>query len=294
MAVPGYPPVHLLGDLGIAAEITTETTARVRTRVTPFVTTPDGRVRAGVLATLVDVVGGAIAARVRAPDWLATADLSLQLVGPVLGPCVEARGSVLRRGRTTLVVEALVVAVDEDGVEPEVDGRTPDPVAWASMTFAVLPSRGSGTSEQLTTELPIRWGDSGGGLAVPILEALPVTVEDRAAGRLSVPVRPYVHNSFGALQGGAIALLAEASGAEALGAARGGDGTDVVVTDLQIAYLALGKVGPVVSAARVLATGDDGRGGAVVELRDAGAEDRLTTVVNVSAEPVGPRVRVVT
>ena len=292
MAVPGYPPEHLLGDLGIAAEITTETTARVRTRVTPFVATPDGRVRAGVLATLVDVVGGAIAARVLAPDWLATADLSLQLVGPVLGPFVEARGSVLRRGRTTLVIEALVVAVDGDGVEPEVDGRTPDPVAWASMTFAVLPARGSEPSERLTTELPVRWGYSGGDLAVPVLEAVQVTVEDRATGRLSVPVRPYVHNSFGALQGGAIALLAEAAGAEALGAARGGDATDVVVTDLQIAYLALGKVGPVVSAARVLALGDDGRGGAVVELHDTGADDRLTTVVNVSAEPVGPRVGV--
>ena len=57
------------------------------------------------------------------------------------------------------------------------------------------------------------------------------------------------------------------------------------VTDLQVAYLALGKVGPIVSSARVLATGPDGRAGAVVELRDAGADDRLTTVVNVTAAP---------
>jgi len=49
------------------------------------------------------------------PDWMATADLTVQRVGPVLGPFVEARGSVLRRGRTTLVIEALVVAVHEDG-----------------------------------------------------------------------------------------------------------------------------------------------------------------------------------
>jgi acyl-coenzyme A thioesterase PaaI-like protein len=51
------PPVHLLGDLGMEAEVTSESTARVRTRVTPFVTTVDGGVRSGVLATLVDVVG---------------------------------------------------------------------------------------------------------------------------------------------------------------------------------------------------------------------------------------------
>ncbi len=287
MGFPGYPSAeHLLGDLGMEAEVTTETTASVRTRVTPFVASADGGVRAGVLATLVDVVGGAVAARVLRPDWLATADLSLQLVGTATGAYVEARGSVLRRGRTTLVVEALVVALDEGGDEVVVDGRPADPVAWASMTFAVLPAKNPGSPIQMAAELPMRWAFEGGNLGVPVLEALPVTVVDAAAGRLSVPVRPYLHNSFGAVQGGVIALLAEASATEALGAARGGDGSTMVVTDLQIAYLALGKIGPIVTEARVLAPGPDGRASAVVELRDAGAGDRLTTVVNVAAAPV--------
>ena len=286
MAFGGYPPPeHLLGDLGMEAELTTESSARVRTRVTPQILSPGGGVRAGVLATLVDIVGGALAARVLRPDWMATADLTLQLVGPVLGPWVEARGAVLRRGRTTLVIEALVLAVDEDGNDLMIDGRTPDPVAWASMTFAVLPAQNPASSVQMAEELPMRWAFSGGGLNLPILEALPLTVLDGAAGRVSVPVRPYLHNSFQAIQGGVIALVAEAAGAEALGAALGGDGSTVVVTDLQIAYLALGKVGPIVTEARVLATGPDGRAGAVVELRDAGADGRLTTVVNVTAEP---------
>ncbi|MGA2836643.1 MAG: PaaI family thioesterase [Acidimicrobiales bacterium] len=286
MPFPGYPPSgHLLGDLGMEAEVTTETTASVRTRVTPFVTSADGGVRAGVLATLVDVVGGAIAARVLRPDWLATADLSLQLVGPASGAFVEARGSVLRRGRTTLVVEALVVAVDEGGDDVLVDGRPADPVAWASMTFAVLPAKNPDSPVQMAAELPMRWAFSGGTLEVPVLEALPVTVVDAVAGRLSVPVRPYLHNSFGAMQGGVIAMLAEASAVEALASARGGDGSPMVATDLQIAYLALGKVGPIVTEARVLGSGPDGRASAVVELRDAGADGRLTTVVNVSAAP---------
>ena len=59
----------------------------------------------------------------------------------------------------------------------------------------------------------------------------------------------------------------------------------MIVTDLQIAYLALGRVGPVVTATRVLGTGPGGRAGAVVELHDSGADDRLTTVVNVTAVP---------
>jgi len=287
VAFPGYPPPdHLLGDLGMVAEVTTETTAKVRTRVTPHVQSADGGVRAGVLATLVDIVGGAIAARVLRPDWMATADLTMQLVGPVLGPWVEARGSVLRRGRTTLVIEALVVGVDEDGSNLVIDGRTPDPVGWASMTFAVLPAQNPSSPIQMAADLPIRWAFTGEGLHKPILDTLPVTVLDAAAGRLSIPAHPYLHNSFGAVQGGAIALLAEAAACEALGAARGGDGSTMVVTDLQIAYLSLGKVGPILSEARVLETGPGGRAGAVVELRDAGASDRLMTVVNVACVPV--------
>jgi acyl-coenzyme A thioesterase PaaI-like protein len=220
------------------------------------------------------------------PDWLATADLTVQLVGPVVGPSVEARGSLVRRGRTTLVVEALVVPVDEDGTDLVIDGRTPDPVAWASMTFAVLPARNPDSSVQQAAELPTRWAFGGGGLDLPILDALPVTVLDAAAGALSVPARPYLHNSFGAVQGGVMALLCEAAGATALTAARGDGGSAMVVTDLQIAYLALGRVGPIASAVRVLEPGADGRAAAVVELRDAGADGRLCTVANVAAVPV--------
>ena len=287
MTHPGYPPPeHFLGDLGMEAEVTTGTTARVRTRVTPEVCSADGGVRVGVLATLVDIVGGAIAARVLRPDWMATADLAIGLVGPPVGPWVEAQGSVLRRGRTTLVIEALVVAVDEDGTPTTVDGRAADPVAWASMTFAVLPAKDDAPLVPMPADLPVRWAFTGGPLPLPVLDALPVTVLDGPAGRVSVPARPYLLNSFGAVQGGVVALIAEAAGAEALGAAHGRRGTDMVVTDLQVAYLALGRVGPIVSSARVLSQGPDGRAGAVVELRDAGAGDRLTTVVNVTAAPI--------
>ena len=286
MAFGAYPPPeHLLGDLGMEAELTTAETAWVRTRATPFVAAADGGVRIGVLATLVDIVGGAIGARVLQPDWMATADLTVQRTGPVLGPQVEARGSVLRRGRTTLVIEALVVAVDEEGRTVEVDGRPADPVAWASMTFAVLPARDPAPMVHMPAGLPSQWAFAGGGFRSPVHDEVGIEVVGAAAGHVSLEVRPYLHNSFGAVQGGVIGMLAEAAGAEALGAARGGDGSDVVVTDLQIAYLALGRIGPVVTSARVLEPGADGRCSAVVELRDSGADDRLMTVANVVAVP---------
>ena len=152
MAFSDYPPPeHILGDLGMEAELTTESTARVRTRVTPFVTTSDGGVRAGVLATLVDIVGGAIAARVLRPDWMATADMALQLVGPVRGPWVEARGSVTRRGRTTLVIEALVWSVEEDGTDSILEGGTPCTSTTSISVSKTSPKRKNSFSNSLTS-----------------------------------------------------------------------------------------------------------------------------------------------
>jgi len=106
-------------------------------------------------------------------------------------------------------------------------------------------------------------------------------------------VQEYVVNSFSAVQGGVMALLAEVAGAEALGAAQGSDGASIVVTDLQVAYLALGRVGPIVTRATVLDAGSGGRRSAAVELVDEGGEGRLATAVNIGAalvdmpEPVG-------
>jgi len=285
VADAGYPPAdHILADLGLDTEVSTLTSARVRIRATPEVAGADGGVRAGVLATIVDVVGGAVAVRSVLPDWMATADLTLQMAGPAAGPWVEARATILRRGRTTLVVEALVHNVGDDGAD--VGG----PVGWASMTFTILPRRGDRPSLAVPEEPPVRWAFEGRGLDRPVVEALAVGLVDAAAGQVSMPVRPYSANSFGAVQGGVMALLAEVAGGQALGAARG---DPVVVTDLQVAYLALGRVGPIVSRARVLPAGPDGLPrSAVVELVDAGLEDggRLATLVTVGTSPVGDAV----
>jgi len=309
VAIAGYPPTqHFLSDLGMEAEIVSSTDARVRLRVTPHITAADGGVRAGVLATLVDVVGGSAALRALAPDWLATADLALEMVRPATGPWIEARGSVVRRGKTVLVVEALVFnvdvegnqVVDADGAEVGAAGGPAAPVAWATMTFAVLPARtATPTSTAMSTseinpDLPTRWSFTGTGLDRPVVDALSIAVVDPARGRVSMPVHPYLFNSFGAVQGGVMALIGEVAGAAAVAAAGGTDADSTVVTGLQVAYLALGRVGPIVSRARVLEAGERGIGGsAVIELLDAGADERVTTVINVGAVVVDPTSRAV-
>ncbi len=296
MAIAGYPPAqHFLSDLGMEAEVTSATDARVRIRVTPHITGADGGVRAGVLATLVDVVGGSAALRALAPDWLATADLALEMVRPAIGPWVEARGSVVRRGKTVLVVEALVFNVTADGAEGFDADDPADPVAWATMTFAVLPARAAAATSRVNPDLPTRWAFTGPGLDRSVVDVLSVSVLDPAQGRVSMPVREYLFNSFGAVQGGVMALLGEVAGAAAVAAAAGTETASTVVTGLQVAYLALGRVGPIVSRTRVLDAGERGVGGsAVIELLDEGAEGRVTTLINVGTVVVdagGPVVR---
>jgi acyl-coenzyme A thioesterase PaaI-like protein len=197
---------------------------------------------------------------------------------------VEARGDVVRKGRTTLVLEA--------GVYDDPNGKTgtgatePGPAAWATMTFAILPSRGPDAGVDLPAGLPDRWSVSGPGFDGPIVDALSMSVTDPPTGAVSMPVHPYLHNSVGAVQGGVMALLGEVAGASALGAA--GPGPAPVVHDLRLSYLALGRVGPIVSRSSVLRPPDGSSGGsALVELLDAGADDRLTTVIQVGAAAVG-------
>jgi len=298
VAIGGYPPAtHFLGDLGFISEVLSDTGARGRTRVSPHVSGADGGARAGVVATLVDVVGGMLGVQILRPDWMATADLTVQLVRPAVGPCIEARVDLVRRGRTTVVLEALVVNVDDDGCEVHGPGGASEPVAWCTTTFAILPGGNRTTDRELPFDLPTRMQIGGDGLERSLMDTLGIEVLDAGAGRVSLPVHPYVHNSIEAVQGGAMALLGDVAATEALSAAPG-DEEAMVVTDLQVAYLTLGRVGPIVTRATVLDGGEavdgvDGRrpsGGpvpasAVVELVDTGADDRLTTVVNARAMP---------
>jgi uncharacterized protein (TIGR00369 family) len=261
------PPGHVLRDLAIDVEHRDEGSARGWITVTPHVAGPDGGALAGVLATLVDVVAGSVAARAARPDWMATADLALQLARPATGPEVEAQGRLVRKGRTTIVVEVRLS-----------DGQGPGSLGWASATFSVLEQR-PGTP--VLDQLPERGqrarvgGDDGSRLGRPLAEAAGITARD---GALVLDTGPYVHNSFGAVQGGMMALLGDLAGAQALGATLGPAST----VDLQVAYLALGRVGPIAARAEILSA-ESGRGSAVVRLVDEGAGDRLTTIVQVVA-----------
>jgi uncharacterized protein (TIGR00369 family) len=263
-----YPPDrHLLRDLQLSFERGDGNTSRAWMPVVPELTAADGSVRAGALATLVDVIGGGLAATVAQPDWIATADLTLHLVGAATQGSVEARARVAHAGRTTVVIE--VELYDHAGAE----------IGIATMSFAVLPRRDTNLDVTAMASGPTTMARPDSKLRVPLLDELEVRVVDAASGALEAPIGEWSRNSLGAMQGGAVATIIDAAAETAAGASTG---APLVVSDLQVTYLALGRVGPIRTRAAVVGAAP----GAVtlhVELVDEGSDGRVTSVARVVA-----------
>jgi len=238
-------------DLGFEVETGADGTAKAWLPVTPHITDASGGVTAGVLATLVDSVSGNLAARTLSPDRVATADLAVHLIAPSAGDDVEAAASIVRRGTTTLVVQVNM-----------------GDAAWATATFAILPRRDETPAPPLPPVVPGRravLGGSGRRLTRWIGDAIGLTAIDAARGELSVPLTAYTANSFGALQGGLVAFVAEQAGARALGAP---------AIELHVAYLSQCRSAPFTTRADVI-----GPRAAVVRVLDG--DGRVATIANV-------------
>ena len=239
--------------------------------------TRSGTIRAGAIATLVDVVGGGLAAIAAQPDWIATADLTLHLVPRVANEQVIAHGHVLRHGRTTVVIE--VRLTDAGGA----------PLGLATMSFAVLPRRdGNLVVDQNESVRRMTMATEESGLAAPLNTSVGLRVldpdQDAGPGTIELPLADYVRNSLGALQGGMIATVIDAAAVQAIAAVAG---PEVETVDLQITYLALARIGPVRTRAEVLdvevTEPRAAFGRAHIEVLDTGADDRLVAVARAVA-----------
>ena len=255
-----YPPErHLLRDLRLEFEHRADGVSVASLPVVPEICGDDRAVQTGVLGTLVDVIGGGLAASTAAPNWIATADLTLHITGRATEGRVEAHARVLRAGRTTVVIE-----VD-----------MPD-VGYATMSFSVLPRRDTNPDvDAVRAEGPSSMTRPESRMTQPWRDALGITVVDAAAGVVELPVLEWAKNSMGALQGGAVSAVVEVAAEAAL---RTRTNTPVVVDDIQLTYLSFGKVGPLRTRVDVLSDRV-----ATVELVDAGAEARCMTVARCAA-----------
>lgn len=267
----------MLRDLPFEMEETGPRSAVSHLRLTPN-HCHHGRVDPATLLVLTDVLGGFLVGRVIAPDWMATAQLALHMFEhPGVGE-LRIGATVVRAGRSTVVVSADIDIDIDIAVGPArpaghgVSGAGSDGprrVGAAELTFVRLPRRD--TTLDLPTDGPsagrrLSLAVPGSGLTAPLRRSIGV---DESRGSVALEVTPYVRNSFGAVNGGVVAALAAVA---AEGAAAERTGVPVRVADVGVTYLAQARVGPVEASASVLRV--DGPVALVrVEVRDPGLPD---------------------
>lgn len=261
---------HMLRDLGMILEYKEKGSSMARIPVAPSVCNDRGAMQVGVLAILIDIASGALAARAVYPDLAVTGDLRIYSTQPARTGEATAVGSVLRAGRAAVVVEAEIIA----GI-PEAGGTSPS-IGSAIATFYRLSRRDGNInmvrdviSQQVTT-----FRAEGPALSQHLLERAGMRVIDEAVGLVELNMSEYVRNHFGALEGGMIALLADVAGQCA---ARTITHKPMITTDLAICYLSQGRTGPFYTRTEVLRTTEDSvltR----VGIFDRGADDLLMSI----------------
>ena len=190
----GYPPQkHMLRDLMVSMEFQGKGRSTVRAPVVPEVCTDQGAMRVGILATLGDMVGGGLSIRAVYPDWIATADLSIHTTGRATSGVVAAAGSVIRAGRTTVVVEVNVHQETDTSVEKAAT------IGSVMMTFSRLPRREDNREVEIDEDSrqTVDLAAPGSGLTRPYLDELGIRVLDEAAGVVELDMTDYVRNSVG-------------------------------------------------------------------------------------------------
>ena len=215
----------------------------------------DGNPRPSVLLTLADCFAGVPAMRATTPNLAVTLDMAVHVVGEASGSRLDLTATVLKQGRSTVATEVRFRSVGT--------GRL---LATGFLTFMASP-RVQDVSPPVPGGMHVH-----GDLTVGFPDA--VGVAERAPGVAEVPRRPFVEQASGSVQGGVVALLAEAA-AESL--------TGRPVVDLDVRFLSAIRVGPGRAVATAL-----GHGLVRVEVRDVGRGDRLAALAVARWAPERP------
>lgn len=224
-----------------------------------------GVVRPSVLVLVVDMMAGFHAEAGAGTDWVFTTDLSLRAPARRVPQQVVATGQALRSGRGSISCDVSLSA----------GGR---PYAYGQSGFIRIPRRhGDPPKPHLHPDEEFR---KRAPIDRPLVEEVGIQLLDAATGRCELALRDELLNPARVLQGAIVSLVAEVA-AESL--AEHTTGRPQLVTELDIRYLAMGRVGPICSRAWWI--GEPGSGALRVELRDRGNGDRLTTAVLARTEP---------
>jgi acyl-coenzyme A thioesterase PaaI-like protein len=216
-----------------------------------------GALRATVVASAIDIVGGLFTREIARADATFTSDLSLRIPAPSTPNMLIARGERLRTGKRLVTT----------GVSLEA-GETV--YAYGQTTFSRIPRRPEDVSDlaALSTPLEIERHP----LDRPLDEVVGVEVLDPGAGRVQLSLRNDLLNPEGVMQGALVALVVECA---ALALAGEASSDPPCITELDLRYLAAASNGPIES--RGFWIGGPESRMARIELRDRGRDSRLTT-----------------
>lgn len=244
----------------------------------PNVFDADGRLATGLLACIVDGIGGMTSGLASLPDWIVTTNLALRRSADALvgsrgtGP-LEVGVRVLRRGRSSVVTRCDVTSGDGAAVA----------TCW--LTCAVLtPEGGPPPLERpvprIERVVPTE----------PIFRSRPETFFGLEAGdrpgRVLLHPEPRLRNPWGIIHGGATAVaLDHAARGLVTGEIDPGAESAAIVTDLVVHYMSPGRVGPLVATATPV--GRDGDDHLVrVDVRDRGADGRAVALAMTTVRPL--------
>lgn len=253
---PVYPPPgQVLSALGIEVRWSDPETLVGRSEVDVGLLGRAGHPPGvGALVPIVDLLAGVRVTEVAAGDWLATSDLWLNERTPMGTGPIELTTRLLRAGKRTAVT---AVEVEAGGVG----------VASATVEFTRI-RRETSAPQTAGSGGRDRWTRLGSGpiLDHPLEAACGFVVAEPGRGRVDLPNGPFVANSTGTLQGGAVALLADVAAADLVG-----PGARTV--DLAYRFLAPTGAGPARTSATIVRV-DGGHHVVNVEVVDA-ADGRL-------------------
>lgn len=239
---------HVLRELGLTARRVGDE-YHGRASVIPAMQVPGtSQLRTSVLATWADMLTGLLAVDATAPGFPLTQDLGMELCRPAPGSgAVEAVARTVKHGRSVFVAGVEITAGD---------GRL---IAFGTSSF--LPSPGPTT--RAPEKLSVGSEPAERLLSRPLAER--VGCERKAPGVAFLPRSEDGVNGAGAINGGLVALVVEEA---ALSLAPGAS-----LRSISLRYLRPVLVGPAVATAVA-------RGGGVgqVEVRDAGAGNRLAAL----------------
>ncbi len=266
---PIHPPgVRLAAYFDTESLRTGEQTVSVWLPVRDDLLDSGGALRTGAIAYAVDMATGmAMGLAVLGDDrWVVTTDMDVRVTCPVTAGAVRVDAEVLRAGATT-VVSAFTLH----------DESTGSPIGGGTCTGRPFPFE----FDRALLDTPIGQRRRVPQVAVSaegsLVEQLGFRLAEGGAVQLEIP--DWMRNPWGILHGGVSSCLADVSAAAAGSAALGRPSR---VTSTTIRFLAPGRVGPVLAVPRVVAVGDGGGGGALVEVRvtDEGAGGRPIVVAS--------------